>query len=535
MAEFVRSPITAVIWEIWNRSRTLVWFLLGMVTACCVYNAALHETIRASQADRLATGVPLLLGILNVNLTLGSVLLTLVILSYTEFNPHKGSTGFPHRLFVLPVTSFQLVAVPMAVAVAGLELVILGAWRILDNSWPDKRSFILIGVYMVLHQTILWTLSSVRALRLLVLGIVAIIFVMLPVFPFSRWASPQSVDAFFVGLAAVAFLTSWIYVARQRSGSGSSIDVFKGSIERLSDRLPRNNKAFRSAAAAQFWFEWRRSGSVLPALVAGLLLVVIGPLSWYLQGDTSNEMRILGTTLAMPLLLALPIGKAFSKPDFWSGDLSVPPFIAIRPLAAVDFVATKLKVAALSAVISWALVLTFLSLWLPQSAQIQWKAQFTVAALSILACVCLTWKFLVGNLWLGLWGNRKVFTGSALLYAVVPFGLIGLGALLSRNQGRVFRWVHDNWGWLLPALEWIAVLAVIVKVSSAVFFWRTTAFERVRQYSIFWVSSTTILIALAMSLDTGQLRVLLVLIALLVMPLARIGLASTTLARNRHR
>jgi hypothetical protein len=411
----------------------------------------------------------------------------------------------------------------------------LGAWRILDNSWPDKRSFILIGVYMVLHQTILWALSSVRALRLLILGIVAITFIMVPVFPFSRWASPQSVDAFFAGLGAVAFLTSWIYVARQRSGSGSSSHVFEDSIELLSDRLPRSRTAFRSAAAAQFWFDWRRSGAVLPVLIAGLLLVVIGPLTLYLRDDASSVTRILATTLAMPLLLALPIGKAFSKPDFWSGDLSVPPFIAVRPIAAVDFVATKLKVAALSAVISWTLILAFLSLSLPLWAQIQWRPQFTVAALSILAGVCLTWKFLVGNLWLGLWGNRKLFAVSTLPYAVVPtFGLIGL-TVLSRNEGVVFNWVHDNSSWLLPALEWIAVLAVIVKLSTAVFCWRRTALERIRQYSAFWVLSTAIMIALAMSLATGQLRALLVLIALLLMPLARVGLAPTALARNRHR
>src|SRR5262245_58798817 len=112
MAEFVRSPLTALIWEIWNRSRTLVWLLLGMITVCSAFNVLLPEPLRASQADRLATGVPLFLKILNVNLTLGSVLLALVILSYTEFNPHRGSTGFPHRLFALPVTSLQLVAVP---------------------------------------------------------------------------------------------------------------------------------------------------------------------------------------------------------------------------------------------------------------------------------------------------------------------------------------------------------------------------------------------------------------------------------------
>ena len=42
--------------------------------------------------------------------------------------------------------------------------------------------------------------------------------------------------------------------------------------------LRTTRRPFSSPAAAQFWFEWRSAGAVLPALVGGVIVVAIGPL-----------------------------------------------------------------------------------------------------------------------------------------------------------------------------------------------------------------------------------------------------------------
>src|ERR1700748_691798 len=65
------------------------------------------------------------------------------------------------------------------------------------------------------------------------------------------------------------------------------------------------------------------------------------------------------------MILAFPLGKGFSKADFWSNDLSLPASVSVRPLANGEIIVIKMKVAALSAGISWLLVLIFLSLWIP--------------------------------------------------------------------------------------------------------------------------------------------------------------------------
>src|SRR5262245_55522646 len=111
----MRSAVVALAWDIWLRKRTLIQLLAGIVLFGCLINSLLPD-VRISKPT---------IGLLNFHLMTAVVLLVLAIFSYTEFNPQKGSTGFPHRLFVLPVTTFQLVAVPMILGVAAIEAGIL--------------------------------------------------------------------------------------------------------------------------------------------------------------------------------------------------------------------------------------------------------------------------------------------------------------------------------------------------------------------------------------------------------------------------
>ncbi len=555
----MRSATVALTWEIWSRKRGCVAWLLGIISFASLFNLLLPASFSATEAGKTT------LGILNSHLSIASLLFVLAIFSYTEFNPQKDSACFPHRLFTLPVTSFRLVAVPMLLGVAAGELVLL-VWVELGFSTPGESVHavwmaVLIGAYMVFYQTILWTLAGLRSLRMIVPGLIAIVFIMIAFLPRPWWFSETFLTALFVGSAVIAFLTSWIYVARQRSGGGSRRRWLNTLACRLSDAFPKRDRIFSSPAAAQLWFEWRRSGLVLPLLIAGLLIVVFGPVSWQMRNEAASTLRILLAAFAMPIILAAPFGKAFSKPDFWSGDLAFPAFLAARPMTAADMVIIKMKVAALSAAISWLLVLAFLSTWLPLWANLDslatirlllWQIyghslypQYAIAALSIAAGVLLTWRFLVGSLWLGLSGERTLFAASAIPYAFLPVvGLIGLLVLFRRGES-LLAWLRTNADGLLPAFVWIAALAVIAKFWTAAFCWSKMAPHHVRQYLLVWFGSTLCLTTLSVLLWAGlryvlpsdiyRLRSLLVLVSLLIIPLARVGLAPSSLARNRHR
>jgi hypothetical protein len=270
----------------------------------------------------------------------------------------------------------------------------------------------------------------------------------------------------------------------------------------------------------------------------------------------------------MPMLLALSIGKAFSKPDFWSNDLALSPIIAVRPLTTNQMVKTRLQVAALSTLISWALVLAFLCLWLPLWANLDalsgvrigfWMCyghsvlpQYVIAALSLVLFSGLTWKFMVGGLWLGLSGNKKWFIRSMAIYLVVLVtGAIAM-TILSNNSA-VREWFRNDANRVLDFLEWIAAAAVIGKFSLAAYSWRGISTQSAWSYLLLWLGGTIcfvtlpiviqaggaiVLMAMAVlgsaPMDTLRIKHLLLVCALLPIPVARLGLAARALAKNRH-
>ena len=159
---------------------------------------------------------------------------------------------------------------------------------------------------------------------------------------------------------------------------------------------------------------------VLPALVGCLLLVVIMPMSWLVRSNAEDTFRLLLAALAAPIVLAVPVGIAFSKPMFWSEELASPSFVAVRPMSSEDLVAIKVKVAAVSAMLSWLVVLVFVTVWLSLWGNLDalsrlaiqvWAfhgqsvaAVYGIAVLVAIAAMFLTWRFLVSRLWSGLSG-----------------------------------------------------------------------------------------------------------------------------------
>jgi hypothetical protein len=217
-----------------------------------------------------------------------------------------------------------------------------------------------------------------------------------------------------------------------------------------------------------------------------------------------------------------------------------------------------LRVAAASTTISWLIVFIFLSLWLPVWAKLDslvtlratlWMMhghrlypQYAIAALLIIAGILLTWRFLVGGMWLGLSGNARVFAFSAFPYVVVPL-LVVPGLLIFDEP--IQSWLLENTRQWLPVAVWIAAAGLVVKLWLAAFSWRAVPHKYLRQYLPLWLLGSACLIALAFLIgdllalvlpeDTYRVRNLLTLIGLQSIPLARLGLAPSFLAKNRHR
>jgi hypothetical protein len=486
-----------------------------------------------------------------VMLGMVSFLLLIGAFGYTDTSGDKEMARFPRRLFILPLSSLRLATVPVVAGIAAVELFYVFWREPLSRGEPTSPVFtgLLLAAFMVMFQTVLWTLDRAGALRIVAAGAVGILMLganLLPLLPPSPppwWRSESGLAVIAVVLAIAGFLVSWRRIDTLRTGGGETANWFDAVRDRIAEAMPGRQRPFPSPAAARFWFEWRTGGTVLPALVAGAIVVAIGPLSWNARGSGTDTMRLLLFALATPIVLALPVGMAASKPRFWSEDLSIPAFLAVHPLTADDIVAVKVRVAAASAATAWAVLLTFAAVWLSLRANLhQFSPKMTrrdvpFTALAVACAVMLTWRMLVSRLSSGLSGSRRWFT-----WSVVSLPLTGLAALMFDASGLV------DWLWEDAArLRLVAIaagFAVVAKGAFAAYAWRTVPARHLRAYLLAWAAGTALFMSLGIAIwksahpdasRAGITLAVLILSSLLVLPLGRVGLAPSRFARNRHR
>lgn len=547
----MRSPTCALLWEIWQRRRFTAAAVIALTAAGRVLDFA-ERAARNGPADHSSL-VELLCWF--------SFVFLFGVFTYTDSDGTRAVGHFPRRLFTLPVSSLRLVAVPMVAGIASVELLFLLWIEPLTRGGSTSPLLIavLLAAMVVFYLAAIWTLERLGALRLFVVGAIAVIVIgagLIPSFPPAPpppWRSQATVGAVTAALAVMAFLIAWRHIVRLRGGGGQTFDRFTLFTALANVAMPRTQKAFPSPAAAHFWFEWRCSGRVLPLLVGGVLLVIVTPMSWFVRNDGGDSVQLLFAILATPIVVAIPVGMAFGKPTFWSEDLSLPAFVAVRPLTDEAIVATKVKVAAASTVLSWVLVLSFIGVWswwanldaMSRLAIQLWAfhgqsvaAVYGIATLVVIAGGLLTWRFMVIRMWSGMSGSRPLFVASVMsvVIAAIAWMVVDgtrLPGLVLEDPGR------------MTALAWALAIAVIAKYWLAAYSCRRTSSSFARISLLIWGAGTACFLALALALwgvvriyvalDVYRFQAVMMLAALLAMPLGRVELAPSRLTRNRHR
>lgn len=490
-------------------------------------------------------------------MAVNAILVTFLIFTRTESNPRRDRRGFPARYFTLPVSTLTLVAVPLGLGTV-VATVVFGALLAVD-ALPVRPaqplwSLAKFASFMLTYQMLLWCAARLGALRMIVIGLLSFVFIVLPL---------SSLTSVLLALwSAAACGLSWLAVARQRAGGTSHASVFDTAHERLSALLPQRSAGFASMHHAQLWYEWRKVGYLLPLIVCSLLLTMILPLTFVVS--PARGFALLVVTLLLPVLMAVPLGRAFSKADTWAMDsslatftektrlLSVPAFLAVRPLSSDDVVVAKLQAAALSTALAWAPTIGFTLLWqygwadtsaLRELGTILWAIQhhsllpqFAILVLLVVLLVLLTWRFQVAGLWIGLSGSGRLFVVTTL-----PLVLIPTAGLLLLDE--FFSWLGADHRRLTPFV-WCVGALVAAKYWLAAFTWRDASPALTRRYLPVWACGTLCAAALALlvaepfglllNVELPVVRSLLLLAALMVMPFAQLGLAPTQFARNRH-
>ena len=549
------SPASAILWEIWRKNRLGLIVILAAIPVWAVLSRAMMGPLQPAD-DAIKTVWPVLV-LLADGLAMWISLFALgVMFCYTETDPKRGHARFPSRLFALPVRTTVLVSCPMiygviaVVAVAfAWEKLVLGSLPRLE--WMPQRFLPLLfpAAAMVLLQATVWSLPAFPGNRLLVLAVLLFGLTWLVIEPNAHagvgdWSAERAAlfqnrsSIALAGASALAYLVALIAVERDRRGGGIVWAALWRRACKLIEALPRRSKPFRSLAAAQLWFERRRSGFLLPLYVGAFMALILGPVGWIARLesppsstaiDAEPTVTMFYLILALPIVLAFIIGKRLAEIE-----LNPSAFQLLRPVACGELVVRKLQMAAFSAAISWAMILVvtplWLALWCDTSLLAQgWRtlqANYSMPALcallslGLLAVVALTWRWLVVSLYLGLWGRPKIFIGSAACSFIGGWLLLIVLAIHFDHPKELQQWQEVS--------RYLAVFVVLKWLVAA---WAYRKSHRlglltdrvILNYLVIWLAMTCCLVAfawLALS-HTIVPKPAIVLGAMLAFPLAR--------------
>lgn len=576
----MKSPIAAMGWEIWARNRWGFLAVLGALIAAAGIEGVAAISLGVSRAgllqhpslvergDEVGWAVLALLLIM-----VASLVSIFVLFSYTETDYATGEPRFPSRTFHLPISTLRLAGLPMAGgALAGSVVYFL--WR--------QFVFAPVGIFLPVTlpvvslllatlslQALVWGLPGLPALRLLALSAVFVVFAainfctiaeirttggplailenFIPPWPpgriegYNRGATGAAV---FLAVAAAGMAVQ--VVGRNRRGKWRG---FKASAVGPATSDGHFGAPFASRGAAQFWFEWRRNGTLLPWVTAGFSLILLLPLPLLIKMDAPTTQTVFFAALGVPLLLAAVVGLGFGKLDFWSKEFALSPFLSNWPITNAQIITAKLKVAALATALSWLVAGIAVSVWLVcwgdrsllarDWADWQDGPGFLAVGLGALAAGLLTWRFMIGSIHWGVWGRPKYFFLGALGGNLAGLGLaVGGYFFFCTGSGASYRQL--SW---FPYLPWILAFVLALKLTAGAWGFSTARRRQllsgafVITYVLFWLASSACLVGVVFFLQphVAWKRHLLALAVLLAMPLARISVAPLALDWNRHR
>src|SRR6266550_6208666 len=517
----MRSPALAIGWEFRRRHR---WGLIAVAGYLCVI-ATIRFLILDASEPVLADSIRFV-GMVSVPLTTIFVYLLAVFSFGFSGDLAARHSMYPARMFTLPVTNAALVGWPMLYGTAAMAILLLAARLI--AVWPSGIAIPLIwpallaAALLAWTQALMWMPYGWPGMRLIVavLSLAALETVVLLAIHFK--AGEPTMVAILAPQLPLAYLVAHFAVARARRGV---VPDWRGVFGRLTSNAVRARRRdhFPSPARAQAWFEWRRHGGSLPALV-GLLLPFELAMLWLAKDAPAFVFEILFLATVTPPFMAACTAWTVSQPNPQVRDsYGVPPFIATRPLTSAALIAAKLKMAMWSTLAAWLLVLIAMPLaleWSGTWSMVTERARrmndaigtpraATVVLLILAAFIVATWKQLVQSLHIGLTGREWIVKGSVLLTLTLLILAVLVGIKMSAAAWIATRLDRSRLlgdrALVLGAACW--VLAVLALYGVLVWFFSTPFVARYE----------------------------LALIAILAVPLARVSAAPLALAWNRHR
>lgn len=495
----MRSPARAIAWEFRRKLRFVPIALAGTLLVLGAIRLFILEP--GQVLDRESSQSLAVLVVVPLSLTF------MVFLAVFSFGLEGDLAGrpsiYPARMYTLPVTTRALVGWPMLYGSAAMMILLLitGLFVRWESSgelgyfalrpWGEGRPLIwpalLAAVFLAWTQALMWMPYGFTGLRVIV-AVPWLAALDAAVFLAIEYQVPEPVMiAFLAPQLPLAYFAACFAVARARRGEVPDWRGIFARLGRITELRPRRRAPFASPARAQMWFEWRRQGLRLPAMMALLLPFELALL--FIPSDDRPGLvfyTLLAVLLTPPAVAGFAAATA-NRPDGEGRDApGVAPFDATRPLSSAALVAARLRVAMGSTLSAWLLVAITIPLaltgsdtwpvviertgrWIDAEGTLRAVA---LALMGLLGLLGLTWKGLVQNLGIGLTGREWVIKASlffALSYLLV-FGPLA-GWILSLYAMAV----------ATDTLPWIVAALIGLKISA--FGWVATRLRRERQLS----------------------------------------------------
>ena len=558
-----RTPTGAMLWEIRGRHKwNFLWQGAGLAASVLFACWAEH---------RIAQDFRDVLGFAAFCCFVGAYGHLLICFSNIEVDAGRVQVGFPGRLLLKPVSTGQLVLVPMlcggavivTVFVLWAELVLrqhLLAFTVADLLWT---STVLLSFFWWI-QALAWSLPSFKG-RMLTVFIVGVLHFLVwrppPILAgsFSGWQKPM-LAAFLVCAVPVAW--TGLKLVRQGRWEGPSRVAMLWSRLRFA-RAWRWRKQFGSAFGAQLWLEWRGQGCRLPVISGGIAFLIVGvaaiPILMFRKvsagagqaGDAETvsllSMYVL-PLLILPLVLSVLLAPALATSDRFHFTGELPGYISIRPMTNGGFVLAKVLMALATSALTWLLTAAaFLFLALMAKGTLFSKAGVitpygtmayqTGCAPVLLLLVLWTWRNLVTGIGAGLSGRTWIAVVSVLWRLALLEGLFALVIAARTNPG--FRETLLQW------LTGILIVCLTAKIAISILaFVCGLHRSAITASAVGWIVGGWLVCGLFVTsyaydvcseINKPDLWIWAALGGFLILPLADLAIAPLALAWNRHR
>ena len=468
------------------------------------------------------------------------------------------SSGYPRRLFVLPLPTTTLVFWPML-----LDLAIVSALWLLASvvipyipfPLPKILPILVLAAAVSWLQAMVWCPFGAGWYRLVVCAIVYNVLVMPPLVAQDVMKLVVPWELLMVVYLLGAWAVAYWAVSRARRG-----DVWMPRLpgakvaEVASNALPRR-RGFGSPASAQLWFEARCHRWILP-LMTFCFLGVFGVVLTFTPLEAGRPGLVtpylFGLAAASPILLAPTVGvKSGRFEPFWRSSERSIGFAATRPMTTQSLVVAKFRNAWTSVLVTWTVVAVLVvgaivvsggrsravELARTAAGHYDGRSVWLMVGLALIVAPTLTWNSLTSGLPASLCGRRWIAEAYSWTFAA---------SMMAAAFPAVWFVGHpESIPTLIRSFPWFVVALAPLKATAAVVGFRK-AIARGLIDGGYMAAAAAIWLAIALC-TAGLVRVAIAPFSppfsgywilgagAVISPLARFALAPLALDWNRHR